>query len=398
MVDNKQKRTIYRTAQFLSGIIAHVVFRNKYIRNEIKGKKGPMVIIANHQAALDFTALIGATKEHQTLVVSDSFYNTLPFKKSMDKIGVIPKQQFQTSVKEMSLMKKTIQNSDILTIYPAGLMCEDGLSTPIPTATYQFLQWLDADIYVAKISGSYFCTPKWSKKARPGKTHLDIYKLIGKDELKDMPISEVKKIVDDALLFDAYREQENLKIKYIGANNVEGLENVLFVCPKCKSEFTIRTKNKDTLYCEKCGFAHTSDKYGFLHSANNDKDEFRYVSDWSRFVYNKIKSDIESGALTELSARATIQTIDYNKHKYVDVGRANVTLTPEKFIITGIINSTWQKIEIPITQFASLPFKPGCRIEIQHNKTSYRCIFDDGKLAMKFIDMVKIYYEMNQSK
>ena len=398
MTDNKQKLITYRTAQFLSGIIARVVFKNKYIRNEIKDKKGPLVIIANHQAALDFTTLIGATREHQTVVVSDSFYNTLPFKKSMDQIGVIPKQQFQTSIKEISSMKKTIKTGGILTIYPAGLMCEDGLSTPIPTATYQFLQWLDADIYVAKISGSYFCTPKWSKKTRPGKTYLDIYKLIDKENLKEMPIDDIKKIVDEALLFDAYREQENLKIKYRGGNNIEGLENVLFVCPKCKSEFTIKAKNKDTLYCEKCGFAHTADKYGFLHSTSNNKDEFRYVSDWSRFVYNKIKSDIESGDLTELSARATIQAIDYNKHKYVDVGTANVTLTPEKFIITGNINSTWQKIEIPIAQFASLPFKPGCRIEIQHNKTSYRCVLDDGKLAMKFIDMVKIFYEINQSK
>ncbi len=394
---NKPNMAIYRSAQLLSRIIAAVVFKNKYIRNEIKGKKGPMVIVANHQAALDFTTLIGATKERQTFVVSDSFYNTLPFKKGMDKIGVIPKQQFQTSIKEITMMLKTVKHDEILTFYPAGLMCEDGLSTPIPAATYAFIQKLDSDVYAARVSGTYFCTPKWSKKIRPGRTYMDIYKIIDRDDLPNMTVEQIQEKVNAALLFDAYREQEDLKVKYFGGNNVEGLENVLYVCPECKSEFTIHTKNKKTLYCEKCGFAHTSDKYGFLHNTGSTANEIRYVSDWSRLVYNKIKGEIESGELTELSSRAKIQTIDYKKHKYVTVGCANVTLTPEKFIIAGPINCKWQKIEIPISQFASLPFKPGCRIEIQHNKTTYRCILDDCKLAMKFVDMVKIYYELHQT-
>lgn len=393
---NKQSLKTYRFAQFLSSVIAKVVFRNKHLRNEIKGKKGPMVIIANHQAALDFVTLIGATKEMQTFVVSDSFYNTLPLKKQMDQIGVISKQQFQTSVKEISMMRKTVKNGGILTLFPAGLMCEDGISTPIPHTTYEFLQWLDADVYVARIYGTYFCTPKWSGKIRPGKTYTDIYKILDRDELQKMSVEEVKSKVDDALLFDAYREQEKHLVKYLGGQNIEGLENVLYMCPHCKSEFTIRSKNKTTLYCEKCGFEHSSDKYGFLHNTGNVGEEIRYVSDWSKLIYNQVKSDIEAGRLCELSAKATVQTINYEKHKYETVGYADVTLTKEKFIISGNINGNDEQIEVPILHFASLPFKPGCRIEIQHNKTSYRCVLDDGKLAIKFINMVKAYYEMNQ--
>ena len=277
-------------------------------------------------------------------------------------------------------------------------MCEDGLSTPIPNATYAFLQWLEADVYAARVTGSYFCTPKWSKKIRPGRTYMDVYKIIDKEDLQDMSIDQIKEAVDGALLFDAYREQEQHMVKYRGGSNIEGLENVLYICPECKSEFTIHVKNKKTIYCEKCGFEHASDKYGFLHNTGDVGTEMRYVSDWSLFIYDQIKGQIESGELTELSSRAKIQVIDYQKHKYVTVGCANVTLTPQKFIIAGPINCKWQKIEIPIAQFASLPFRPGCRIEIQHNKTTYRCVLDESKLAMKFVDMVKIYYDINQPK
>lgn len=398
MSTNKSSVRVYRLAQFLSGIVAKVVFRKKYIRNEIKDKKGPMVIVCNHQAALDFTTLIGATKEMQTFVVSDSFYNTLPFKKAMNKIGVIPKQQFQTSIKEISSMRKVIKDEGILTIYPAGLMCEDGLSTPIPDSTYAFLKWLDADVYAARIYGSYFCTPKWSKKIRPGRTHLDIYKIIDKNELEHMSVEKIQRKIDGALLFDAYIEQEKYMVKYLGGDNVEGLENVLYICPHCHKEYTIKVKNKHTLYCTECGFAHKSDKYGFLHNCGTTKEEFNYVSDWSLWIHDITKEKMDSGELTHLTSNAYIQTIDYKKSKYVTVGYATVTLTPEKFIIDGPINCKREHIEIPILQFASLPFKPGCRIEVQHNKTTYRCILDDGKLAMKYVDMVEVYYKSRNNK
>lgn len=388
----------YKLTQVLSGIVAKVVFKRKFIRNELKGKKGPIVIVGNHQAALDFTSLIGATNEHISYVVSDSFYNTLPLKKPLDTIGVIPKQQFQTSIKEVAQMRSVIKKGGILMMYPAGLMCEDGLPTPIPRATYEFLKWLGADVYAARTSGTYFCTPKWSGKIRPGTTYLDIYKLIDKDDLANMSPEQIKNAVDGALDFDAYREQEKHMVKYLSADNVEGLENVLYICPNCKKEFSIHTKSKNTLYCTECGFAHTSDKYGFLHNSGSIGDEIRYVSDWSRFVNARVREDIESGRLTSLSSYATVQTIDHEKRKFVDIGRAKITLTQDSFIIDGTLNGEEQILEIPHLSFASIPFSPGKRIEIQNNKVTYRCILDDGKLAQKFVNMVKVFYELNEER
>ncbi len=392
---NKHNMLVYKVAQALSGILASTVFKRKFLRNEIKNIDGAAVVIGNHQAALDFTTMIGATSRHITFVVSDSFFNTLPFKKPMELIGVIPKQQFQTSIKEITKMRSAINDNEILMLYPAGLMSEDGLSTPFPSSTYKFLQWLNADIYAARTSGTYFCTPKWSSKIRPGRTYMDIHKIIDKAELANISPEEIQARVDEALMFDAYREQEKHMVKYAGGDNVAGLENVLYICPHCHKEFSIKVKNKNTLYCTECGFAHTSDKYGFLHNSSGVGDEIRYVSDWSRMVSKQIDDLIERGELTELSADATIQTILHEKRKYVNVGRAKITLTPEKFIIDGVINGEKALIEVPTTFFASIPFKPGRQIEIQHNKCTYRCVLDDGKLAMKFVNMVEKFYRMN---
>ena len=246
---NMKKKThnmfIYRLLRFIAGIYTNLKFKKKVLRNEIRKKKGPFVVIANHQCALDFMYMLALkTKTPVSLVISDAFYRTTPLKKYMDKVGVIAKQQFQTSTSDIKKMKKVIDDNGALVFYPAGLMCEDGVSTPIPESTYKFLKWLKADIYVAKVSGSYFVKPKWSKKMRPGRTYLDVYKLYDKETLAVEPLESVKENVVKTLSFDAYKEQETLKVKYKGGENIEGLENVLYACPHCKSEFAVKVKGE----------------------------------------------------------------------------------------------------------------------------------------------------------
>lgn len=55
----KPNLIVYRLAQFLSWVLAWVVFRRRVLRNEIRNAKGPFVVIANHQCKLDFVNLIG---------------------------------------------------------------------------------------------------------------------------------------------------------------------------------------------------------------------------------------------------------------------------------------------------------------------------------------------------
>ena len=131
-------------------------------------------------------------------------------------------------------------------------MCEDGLSTPVPLATYKFLQWLKADVYVARCRGTYFAMPKWTSGFRPGRTHLDIYKLFSREELKNLDMVQVKDRAEEALLFDAYREQEIFKVKYSNGSDVRGLEHVLYQCPHCLAESRM-TSQGTTLTCTACG-------------------------------------------------------------------------------------------------------------------------------------------------
>ena len=388
----------YRIAQIAAWLVATFVFRRKILRNEIKGKKGPFVVIANHQAALDFVNLIGATRRPMSFVISNAFFNTLPIRGFLTKMGVIPKQQFQTTVRDMKRMKAVIDHGEPIVIYPAGLMCEDGLSTPIPAATYKFLKWLDADVYVAKTSGTYFAMPKWSSGFRPGRTHLDIYKLFSREELKNLDLGQVKSRADEALLFDAYREQEAFRVKYSNGSNIRGLEHVLYQCPHCLAEFSVEAVEKDRLRCSACGYEQGSDAYGFLHKTSSHGEELRYVSDWSLGIYGRLKEKLLSGEVADLSTPVTIRMIDYDRKKFMDVGHGTLSLNARQFTIDGVIREQPVSLAVSIAGVPTLPFKPGKYLEVQDGNDIYRCVPEDGRLVMKFINMVKIFHELSQNK
>lgn len=395
MRERRFNLAVYRLAQVISWFAATFLFRRRVLRNEIRGKQGAYVVIANHQAEYDFVNLIGLTHRPMRFVISSSFYRSLPIRGLLDRMGVIPKQQFQTTVRDMRAMKDAIRQGDPLVIYPAGLMCEDGLSTPIPAATYKFLKWLGADVYMAKTMGTYFAMPKWSGRLRPGRTFLDVYKLFDREELAALEVEEIRERAEEALQFDAYREQEQLRVRYRENENIEGLENVLYMCPHCHSEFTMGVCNGSIIRCGRCGYTQRSDCYAFLHHDGGVGHELRYVSDWSRLIYETLKARIERGESCELSVETGISMIC--GRKYLEVGRGRLTLCRERFFIRGQIRGEKIELEIPIVGLPTLPFRPGQYLEIQDGETTYRCVLEDGKKVMKLINMVKIFHELNRA-
>ncbi len=389
---NKPNRFFYGITQVVAWAAAKLVFRRRFLRNEIKDKKGSFVVIANHQSALDFVNLIGATRRPMTFVISNSFFNTLPIRGFMKKLGVIPKQQFQTASRDLKLMKSVIDRGEAFVIYPAGLMCEDGLSTPIPAATYKFLKWLKTDVYVARASGTYFVMPKWAKGVRPGRTYMDIYKLFSAKELAQMDLQEIQQKTDEAMLFDAYREQEQLQVAYKNGDDLQGLEHVLYMCPHCKQEFSMAVEGKK-MYCTVCGFAHESDKYGLLHQAGQVGQEVRYISDWSRMIYRDMYRKLENGEQKEMSSNVSISMIDMKKKKFLPVGQGVLTLSEETFRLQGTVSDQALDIAVDAGTFPSLPFSPGKYLEFQYGENIYRCMPEDGRLVMKYINMIKVLYE-----
>ena len=385
----------YRMAQAAAFVMSKYLFKKRYIRNELRHAKGPAIVLCNHEAALDFVNVLGAANQPINFVVSNSFYSSLPFKRGMDRLKVIPKQQFQTSMHELSRMREIIDSGGILGIYPAGLMCEDGIGTPIPAATYRFIQWFKADIYIARSYGSYFVKPKWAKKVRRGRTYIDIYKLVDKEELHKLSADEFKNMAERALSFDAYREQDELRLKYKGCECIEGLEDVLYLCPNCGGEFTVKATSRDTLSCTACSYAERSDRYGMLEKVSEVGEGIRYVSDWARKIRARVMDELNSGTALPITLPSTLHAINKKTSKFEEVGRVTFTLTEDKIILDGTAYGEPLLREVSVTPFASVPFKAGVFLEVQNGEEIWRILPDDGRQVMRTVNFIKAIYERN---
>ena len=387
----------YRIASCVTKLASALLFRRKFLRNELRGVTGPFVVIANHETALDFINLMDASGRPMNFVISRSIFSTLPLQSFLGKLGLIPKQQFQTSVGDLKAMKSVVADGGGLVIYPAGLMCEDGLSTPIPSASYKFLKWMGVDVYVARSYGTYFVLPKWSGKLRPGRTYMDIYKLFDASELPGLTETEIKQRTDQAMLFDAYREQDGHRVRYSGGDDIRGLENVLYMCPHCGAEFSMTVTDKSIIRCAQCGYAQRSDDHAMLRKCSTHGQEMRYVSDWSRLIYSRLKQQVVSGEVSSLTAPTAFHMLGQRKGKFAPVGSGAVSLSRDGFTLMGSINGQGVELNIPISNIPTLPFSPGRHFEVQHGSDIYRCVLEDGRMAMKFINLLKIFNELHHT-
>ena len=387
----------FHTLQTLSRLISKFYFRLEIRRNELKGSSGRRVIIANHESAIDFLVAYAAVPSNTHAITSRSIMHSMPICSLMKACGIIEKNQFQTSIMDLKRMRAVLDNNGVLLFFPAGLMTESGMSTPIPSATAKCLKWLDADVYMAKISGTYLSHPKWSGLLRRGKVTLDLYRLADQDALQKISNKELEALVEQHMAFDAYRYNDAQRIPFQNGDNVQGLENVLYQCPACGEEYSICATQKHTLSCSACGYTVQSDIYGKLTAQNGQETIFSYPCDWHAYIESNVRRSIQENPDYLLQTEAAILQINEKRHKFEQVGTGNVQLTADGFQINGTLHNQPFQGKFATDSFPMLPFKPGKCFEIQQGNEIYRIQPKDGRIVMKWILTLKTAYQLRNA-
>ncbi len=381
-------------AKGISKFLCRFVFNVHIGKNELKGKKGRCVIIANHESIIDVLPAYVVAPPKTHFVVSKAMMKSMPIAPLMEMCGAIDKNQFQTNALDMRRMRSVLDHDEPLMLYPAGLMTESGTSTPIPNATAKVLKWFKSDIYVARVNGTYLTNPKWSNVKRRGKITIDLYKLASKEEFAAMTDEEAENLVTEHLSFDAYRHNDEEKIYYKNGDNVEGLENVLYQCPSCGVEFGIYVKGRNKLCCENCGYTVKSDNYGILSLVGEGEPIFKYPSDWHAYIEQSVYEFVKEHPNFYYETHAEIHSINEKKHRYERIGHGTIGFDFEKFTMEGIIHGNPFTEVVSTQAFPILPFRPGAYFEIQHGDRIYRIIPDNPNLVMKWIFMLKATFRL----
>jgi len=223
-------------------------------KKDIKKEKGPYIFISNHASRLDYIfAGVPMLPHRLNFVAGYNEFHRSHLAGVFNLLQVIPKKNFTPDSYTIKEVSRILKNNGRIIIFPEGMSSISGANQPVAIGTGKFLKHYKIPVYYSIIKGGYLTSPKYNLNDRCGKIEVEIDQMFTPEELSTLSPEEIEDIVNKKLYHDDYAWNKVQQNHYkIGENGAEHLEDLLFYCPKCKKQHTMRTKG-NTIFCEECG-------------------------------------------------------------------------------------------------------------------------------------------------
>lgn len=263
------------------GVFLKKYYNITFIDNEnIINLKGPFIIIANHVNFWDPFFISDYLKQEIHYITSDNIFRDPIFKYFMRLFGSIPKSKFIPDTQTIRLALKVINKGASIGLFPEGNRTWDGNNLSIVESTGKLIKLLGIPLIGAKIKGAYLTLPRWAEKKRKGKVIIEFSKILSKEEIKEMTVNQINDVITKWIKHSDDDFQSEKEYKYLGKNLAHFLEQILFICPKCKSFISIYSK-EDNIKCKNCSLDIRYNENAKFES--HDGFEFKTVSSWNRW-------------------------------------------------------------------------------------------------------------------
>ncbi|MBE5738947.1 MAG: hypothetical protein E7354_04395 [Clostridiales bacterium] len=338
------------------------------LKNNVGKLSKPCIVLSNHGSFFDFVYSGKLLyKEQPHFIVARMYFHHKWLRFILERTGAFPKSMYSTDIDNVKNCLKVMSGGGVLAMMPEARLSTIGRFEDIQDATYKFIQKVNVPVYTIKINGGYLAKPKWGNKIRKGAVvEAELNQLFGDGESQTISLAEVKARVDEALTFNEWEWLDNHpEIRYKTKTIAEGLENVLIVCPKCGSKYSLTT-SRNHIACEHCDLSVDMDNRYALHGV-----EFKNIAewyDWQCDVFRKelkkkkfaLESEVELRHLSENGKRCT---------RYA--GKGVCTLDREGLKYVGTQDGTKIEKFFPLENIHRILFGAGEDFEIYDGKELY---------------------------
>ena len=236
-----------------------------------KKKKGPAIILFNHLSRIDHVYVLAATypRRFNMLAEYNEFFRShlkLAFKLN----NVIPKKNYYSDIQSIKGMSSILRKGGTVAIAPEGLCSSYGTNKPIVPGTGKLLKKFGVPVYFCRLDGCYLQNTKVCLEERKGQTFARISLLYDKEALDNKSVEEIDNEINNLFYSDEYKWNKEKHIKWETHGHIcQSLEQLLYKCPKCGKEFTMKGID-DHIECTSCSNAATMDDYYEFHPYNED--------------------------------------------------------------------------------------------------------------------------------
>ncbi len=357
------------------------VFKNR-------NKKEGCVVMFNHGCNHDHfyaTRALGFTPT--SYVVSSHFcYNSF-LRGAFKLVHAIPKEQFKADVNAIMKIKRTIQAGTPIAISPAGQITMHGESIAIDRVIVKLLKMCNVDVYALRMHGTYFAYPKWRKYRRRSPIHLEFVKVLTKDEIKTLSDDEIYKRACESIDIVDRLEQPIYNYKLKSKGLIEGIESILYRCPKCY-EKNCMTTEKDIISCDICNYSVRMNNKGCLEKVEPNELLIDTESNWYRFEKAYIRELIEKDELFIEGNFDLYRDLDI-PFKLEKVGSGKIVLTKDEFYYEGTIKGEIIRKDFNLNSLVQLPFEAGKHFDVPDDEGYFEFKPCPGELPSIVIEFVQ---------
>lgn len=354
-MSNKKKKTWARLRhRFWMPLLRPVArvflyFKIGFVSKKPKLPKEQYVVMSNHNTDLDVVMLYCMTRGPLHFVASDHILKWKPWGAILKYLAEpIPIVRAQLDIKAVRDVLRCAKEGGSIGIFPEGGCSYTGKTEPIAPATAKLIKQLGLALYLFKLDGTFLTYPGCSYSWRRGKTFAKLSCVLTAQQVKEMPLPELEKCIEENLFVDSYAFQREHMIPYKGKAYAYGLETSLYQCPKCLEIGRMKGEG-DFFRCE-CGYEVKWNKYGFFEGKEVIFDN---LTDWDTWQREEIERRIREG-IVDLSGKEPILT-DENEililaeraHDTGELGRGQLRMYSDRFeLTTEEKNFVWHFSEI----------------------------------------------------
>lgn len=312
--------------------VGYLVAKLKFGYQYKKAKNLPenYIVLSNHVTDYD-PILVGLSFKPQMYYVASEHITRWGWIYKVLNFVFEPIIRYKATVAASTVMDilRKVRKGNNICIFAEGVRTWDGVTAPVVPATAQLVKSARCGLVTYRIEGGYFASPNWasSGNTRRGRLYGAPVGIYTKEDLSKMSVEEIDAIIKRDLHEDAYARQKEEMRPYRGRKLAEGLESLIFLCPKCRAHRTLTSK-KDTVTCSACGCSFTYDKYGMLNGI-----DCKTVYDLNQWQRGELAKDTEN-SVQYTAPNASLYTIEGHELKTVCEGDAHIT--PDAITIANV--------------------------------------------------------------